>query len=188
MMAGTLYLALMGAEGLERVAAAVHGSAPSSSHACSPRSRVCAALFGRPGFHEAVLALDRPVAPVLAALAQRGIEGGLDLLDHYPELGPALLVCATETRSSADIDAYAPRAWRSAAPGAGRPDGHDIQALREKLIFEYSRPGRGARAQWPAARRCAGRVPAGAAAAAASRCCPRSASSMWCATTPGCRS
>ena len=63
--------------------------------------------FTRPGFHEAVLTLDRPVAPVLAALAQRGIQGGLDLADYYPELGAALLVCATETKTSADIDAYA---------------------------------------------------------------------------------
>jgi glycine dehydrogenase subunit 1 len=26
---------------------------------------------------------------------------------HYPALGHALLVCATETRTAADIDAYA---------------------------------------------------------------------------------
>ena len=57
-------------------------------------------------FHEAVLLLDRPVAPVLEALAERGIEGGYDLARHYPELGPALLVCATETKTLADIDCY----------------------------------------------------------------------------------
>ena len=60
----------------------------------------------RPCIHEAVLQLDRPVAPVLKALAGRGILGGLDLGAYYPELGPALLVCATETRTSADIDRY----------------------------------------------------------------------------------
>jgi glycine dehydrogenase subunit 1 len=64
-------------------------------------------LFARAGFHEIVLALDRPVAPVLAALSERGIEGGFDLLQHYSELGPALLVCATETKTTADIAAYA---------------------------------------------------------------------------------
>src|SRR5258708_18158738 len=57
-------------------------------------------------FHEAVLLLDRPVAPVLSALARRGIFGGLDLIDRYPELGHALLVCATETKLDADIDTY----------------------------------------------------------------------------------
>jgi glycine dehydrogenase subunit 1 len=54
-----------------------------------------------------VLLLDRPAAPVLAALARRGIFGGLDLADRYPELGHAILVCATETKTDADIAAYA---------------------------------------------------------------------------------
>jgi glycine dehydrogenase subunit 1 len=53
-----------------------------------------------------VLLLDRPVAPVLKALAARGILGGLDLAPYYPELGPALLVCATETKTAADIERY----------------------------------------------------------------------------------
>jgi glycine dehydrogenase subunit 1 len=64
------------------------------------------ALSG-PRFHEAVLQLDRPVAPVLGALAMAGIEGGYDLSAHYPELGHGLLVCATETRSVGDIQRYA---------------------------------------------------------------------------------
>jgi glycine dehydrogenase subunit 1 len=106
MMAGTLYLSLMGAEGLERIAAL--SMARTEELACAltaiPGVR---RLFARAGFHEIVLALDRPVAPVLAALSERGIEGGFDLLQHYPELGPALLVCATETKTTADIAAYA---------------------------------------------------------------------------------
>ena len=53
-----------------------------------------------------MLQLDRPVAPVLKALGARGILGGLDLAALYPELGDALLVCATETKTSADIDRY----------------------------------------------------------------------------------
>ena len=57
-------------------------------------------------FHEAVLRLDRSVAPVLDALAEQGILGGYDLSADYPELGHALLVCATETRTPADIDHY----------------------------------------------------------------------------------
>ena len=106
MMAGTLYLALMGAQGPERVAAASMARTEELLRALTGIAGVRRA-FTRPVFHEAVLALDRPVAPVLAALAQRGIQGGLDLIDHYPELGAALLVCATETKSSADIEGYA---------------------------------------------------------------------------------
>jgi glycine dehydrogenase subunit 1 len=63
--------------------------------------------FDRPRFHEAVLLLDRPVRGVLEALAQRGIVGGCDISARYPSLGNALLVCATETRTPADVEAYA---------------------------------------------------------------------------------
>jgi glycine dehydrogenase subunit 1 len=33
--------------------------------------------------------------------------GGLDLSALYPELGNALLVCATETKNTADIETFA---------------------------------------------------------------------------------
>ena len=104
--AATIYMSLLGAEGLERVAAA---SLQRTADLVAALSKVAGikAAFTAPRFHEAVLLLDRPVAPVLAALARRGIFGGLDLADRYPELGHALLVCATETKLMADIDAYA---------------------------------------------------------------------------------
>jgi deoxyribodipyrimidine photo-lyase len=44
---------------------------------------------------------------LLEALAARGIVGGCDLSADYPALANALLVCATETRTPADIAAYA---------------------------------------------------------------------------------
>jgi glycine dehydrogenase subunit 1 len=64
-------------------------------------------LAFEPFCHEAVLVLDRPVAPVLGSLAARGVLGGYDLGADYPELGHALLVCATEMRTGADIATYA---------------------------------------------------------------------------------
>jgi len=104
--AATIYLSLLGAEGLERVAAA---SMQRTDDLVTALTRVkgVRAAFSAPRFHEAVLLLDRPVAPVLAALAHRGIVGGLDLGGSFPELGPALLVCATETKLDTDIGAYA---------------------------------------------------------------------------------
>ncbi len=106
MLAGTLYLALMGARGLECVARASMARTEELVRALTALPGVRRALSGR-GFHESVLALDRPVAPILRALAARGILGGLELSGYYPELGQALLVCATETRTSADIRRYA---------------------------------------------------------------------------------
>jgi glycine dehydrogenase subunit 1 len=106
MMAGTVYLALMGAEGLERVAAACMARTEELVTTLQRLPGVRRALNGRV-FHETALLLDRPVAPVLEALSARGIQGGLDLAAYYPELGPALLVCATETKTTADIELYA---------------------------------------------------------------------------------
>ncbi|HWX28657.1 MAG TPA: aminomethyl-transferring glycine dehydrogenase subunit GcvPA [Steroidobacteraceae bacterium] len=104
--AATIYMSLLGAPGLERVAAAcLQRTADLAARLC--RVAGVKPAFTAPRFHEAVLLLDRPVAPVLAALARRGIFGGLDLTDRYPELGHALLVCATETKLDADIDSYA---------------------------------------------------------------------------------
>jgi glycine cleavage system P protein (glycine dehydrogenase) subunit 1 len=104
--AATIYMSLLGAAGLERVAAA---SLQRTADLVAALGRVpgVKTAFTAPRFHEAVLLLDRPVAPVLSALARRGIFGGLDLADRYPELGHALLVCATETKLQTDIDAYA---------------------------------------------------------------------------------
>ncbi|HJS91943.1 MAG TPA: aminomethyl-transferring glycine dehydrogenase subunit GcvPA [Steroidobacteraceae bacterium] len=104
--AATVYLSLMGPVGLERVAAASHARARELVDALT-RVPGVRRLFRGPVFHEEAIALDRPAAPVLEKLAARGIVGGFDLAEHYPELGPALLVCATETKTSADIDRYA---------------------------------------------------------------------------------
>ncbi len=105
MTAATIYLSLLGPQGLARTAAASHARTRELVTALTRLAGVRAAFAG-PCFHEAVLQLDRPVAPVLQALAARGIVGGLDLAAYYPELGHALLVCATETKSSADIERY----------------------------------------------------------------------------------
>jgi glycine dehydrogenase subunit 1 len=104
--AATIYMSLLGPQGLARVAEA---SLQRTADLVTTLTRIAGVrpAFTAPRFHEAVLLLDRPVAPVLAALARRGIFGGLDLSDRYPELGHALLVCATETKLAADIDLYA---------------------------------------------------------------------------------
>jgi glycine dehydrogenase subunit 1 len=103
--AATIYMSLLGAEGLRRVAAA---SMLNTNALVDRLTRIdgVSLAFGGPRFHEAVLRLDRAVPPVLEALARQGIAGGLSLREHYPDLGNALLVCATETRSEEDIAAY----------------------------------------------------------------------------------
>ena len=104
--AATIYMTLMGPQGLQRVAAASHAKTRELVTALT-RIKGVRTAFNTPCFHESVLLLDRPAAPVLKALEAQGVLGGLNLAEHYPELGPALLVCATETKTAADIDTYA---------------------------------------------------------------------------------
>jgi glycine dehydrogenase subunit 1 len=103
--AATIYMSLMGPVGLERTAAASHARAGDLVAALTAVKGVRRAFAG-PFFHEAVLLFDRPVAPILTSLADQGVLGGLDLSELYPELGYALLVCATETKTESDINSY----------------------------------------------------------------------------------
>ena len=104
--AATIYMSIVGPKGLAQVAAT---SMQRTQQLVDALARVPGVrlAFDRPRFHEAVLLLDRPVGPVLEALASRGIVGGYDISAHYPSLGHGLLVCATETRTRADIETYA---------------------------------------------------------------------------------
>jgi glycine dehydrogenase subunit 1 len=104
--AATIYMSLLGAQGLERVAVASQVQTSRLVAALTAIAGVKLAFSG-PRFHEAVLRLDRPVQPLLAALAERGIAGGYDLTSQFPELGHAMLVCATETKTDSDIEQYA---------------------------------------------------------------------------------
>ena len=104
--AATLYLALLGPHGLEQVAACCHANTRALLEQLSAIPGV-SPLFNRPLFHEAVLKLPRSAGAVLEALRTHGILGGLDLSGDYPELGDALLICATETKDAADLRAYA---------------------------------------------------------------------------------
>jgi glycine dehydrogenase subunit 1 len=104
--AATIYMSLLGPQGLEAVAqASMQRTAGLAAALCKVPGVKRA--FTAPHFHETVLILDRSAAAVLTALARRGILGGLDLSERYPELGHALLICATETKLDADIEAYA---------------------------------------------------------------------------------
>ena len=104
--AATIYMALLGPSGLARVARASHANAVKLRELLAAIPGVEQAFAGAI-FHEFVLKLKTPLAPVLRALKAQGILGGLALAPHFPELGPALLVCATETKTEEDLQRYA---------------------------------------------------------------------------------
>lgn len=102
----TIYMSLLGAEGLRRVAAMSHANA-SLLREMLLRIKGVEAVFNRPFFHEFVIRFNKPVAEVLCGLATDGIQGGYDLSLEYPILGNSLLVCVTETKTEKDLENYA---------------------------------------------------------------------------------
>ncbi|MGB5395780.1 MAG: aminomethyl-transferring glycine dehydrogenase subunit GcvPA [Gammaproteobacteria bacterium] len=103
--ASTIHMAILGPEGLEKTAAACHANTVALVSQLCEIDGVKRAHHA-PYFHEAVLQLDAPVADVLKQLVAKGILGGYNLAEDYPELGNALLVCATEMRSEDEIADY----------------------------------------------------------------------------------
>jgi len=105
MTAATIYMSLLGPIGLAKVAE-VSRQRTAELVAAATRIKGVRRAFNGLHFHEDVLLLDRPAGAVLARLAEQGIHGGFDLAEHHPELGPAILVCATETKTRADVARY----------------------------------------------------------------------------------
>ena len=104
--AATIYMSLLGAEGLSRVALASQEQTNKLANLLNEIDGV-EKVFSAAHFHEVALRLDRPVGPVLAALAEQNVLGGYDLSGEYPELGNAFLICATETKTEEDLQTYA---------------------------------------------------------------------------------
>jgi glycine dehydrogenase subunit 1 len=104
--AATIHMALLGAEGLKRVAQACHANTRKLVAALTA-SEYVEPIFNRPYFHEAALRISLPLENVMRPLHAHNILPGYALEKDYPELGDALLVCATETRSDEDIATYA---------------------------------------------------------------------------------
>ncbi len=105
-VAATIYMSLLGPEGLRRVAARCHHNTNILLAKLTAIDGVYR-CFETPFFHESVVRLDQPVTDVLRAIEAQGINGGIDLSEDYPELGNALLTCATETRTVDEIENYA---------------------------------------------------------------------------------
>ncbi len=104
--AATIHMALLGGDGLARTAAACHANTHRLTDQLTQINGV-EAVFNAPVFHEKVLRLPLSADDVLRALASHDVLGGYDLNADYPELGDAILVCATEQRADEDMNAYA---------------------------------------------------------------------------------
>ena len=106
-MAFTVHLSLLGEAGLVRLARLNHATAVAAADrlAAVPGVR----LVSRSFFNEFTLRLPVAAGPVVAALAERGVLGGVPASRLYPEradLADLLLVAATETVTPDDIGRF----------------------------------------------------------------------------------
>jgi glycine cleavage system P protein (glycine dehydrogenase) subunit 1 len=103
LLRATIYLALLGRQGLRELART------NLAKAAYLRARVRATPglrlpISAPGFNEVVVGVTGSAEHALKRALDDRIVGGLDLAPYASELGPALLVCTTELASRSAID------------------------------------------------------------------------------------
>ncbi len=106
--AATIHMAMMGADGLARTASASHQNHRQLISRLTEIDGV-EVLFSSPVFHETVLRLPIETQQLLDELAEENVLAGYNLINEYPELGNALLVCSTEKQTLEGVDAYVDR-------------------------------------------------------------------------------
>jgi glycine dehydrogenase subunit 1 len=105
--AATIHMALLGPEGLRRVAAASVANTAALAERLLRIPGVRAAFPERAHFHEQAFVLPKPATEIVERLAEQRILAGVSLAEDFPALDDALLVCATETKTPADLDRLA---------------------------------------------------------------------------------
>ncbi|GAB4520288.1 MAG: aminomethyl-transferring glycine dehydrogenase subunit GcvPA [Anaerolineae bacterium] len=103
-LAASVYLALMGKQGMRKVAELNYHKA---HYAASEIDKLPGYQVNRdkPFFNEFVVKCPRPVKEVNAKLIENGIIGGIDLGTDYPHLKDHVLLCVTEMNTRDEIDA-----------------------------------------------------------------------------------
>jgi glycine dehydrogenase subunit 1 len=104
--AAAIHLSLLGAQGLRAVAEQSHANLRNLLEMICGIDGV-SRRFDSACFHESVICLNKPTETVCQALLAQGVIAGYELKSKYPELGEALLVCTTETRTRDDLRCYA---------------------------------------------------------------------------------
>jgi glycine dehydrogenase subunit 1 len=105
-----VYLALMGPQGMVELGEGMMARTRYAMERLGALDGVRLPFAGSHHVKEFALNLDatgRSVAEVNAGLLERGIFGGADLSDAFPELGQSALVCVTEVHTKDDIDRLA---------------------------------------------------------------------------------
>jgi glycine dehydrogenase subunit 1 len=103
-LSSTVYMSLLGKQGLRQVADLCYQKAHYAADRIGsiPGFSICS---GAPFFHELIVCCPKPVSEVNSRLAEIGIIGGYDLENDYPQLNQHMLLAVTEMNTKDQIDA-----------------------------------------------------------------------------------
>jgi glycine dehydrogenase subunit 1 len=104
--AATIYLSLMGKQGLREIAEQSTQKAHYLAEQIGSISG-CQLAFAEPFFKEFAVKLSRPASQVIASLIEKKILAGINLGQFYPKLSDYMLVAVTEKRTRAEMDGFA---------------------------------------------------------------------------------
>tara|TARA_R110002110_G_scaffold65206_1_gene179889 strand:- start:37669 stop:39033 length:1365 start_codon:yes stop_codon:yes gene_type:complete len=103
--AATIYMSVMGPEGLKRVAYQSYKQAEKLYEKLLAVNGI-SAVFECARFHEFVIRVKTPPKQVVEKMQEASIQAGVALCDYYAELDNTLLVCVTETKTDEMLDHY----------------------------------------------------------------------------------
>ena len=101
-VASVAYLALLGGNGLRKVAKSNLVAARELARSINHLKRFKAPMFKSAHFNEFTVRSKVPYSRVHAELLRRGVHGGLSLADRFPELGHVALFATTDVHSEAE--------------------------------------------------------------------------------------
>lgn len=104
--AATIYMSLLGPNGLADVAIASHDNLNLLIEKINSELPKVKILFQGNYFHEVVLQFDKDVIQIQNDMADLGIQCGFNISTYYPKLKNSLLICVTETKQKQDLDFF----------------------------------------------------------------------------------
>ena len=103
--AATIYVSLMGAEGLERVASVSHENTVSLANRLAELDGI-SKRFDNSYFNETVIDLPMNAELFVEKMGEHGIDAGYFLSEYSQDLENSIMICSTEVHDSSDHDDY----------------------------------------------------------------------------------
>lgn len=101
--ASTIYMSLLGSEGLRNVASNCINNTTLLKQKLKDAGFEL--VFDDAGFHEFLVRVN-DASQTIERMAAENYVAGVDVSEQYPELGQCLLLCVTETKTEEDLDAF----------------------------------------------------------------------------------